>query len=287
MENLLSSKKIRAAVRDHYKNRIGTGCSSQGSGRTSCCGGVPAAPGDLARLLGYSNQEMDSVPEGANLGLGCGNPQVLARLKAGETVLDLGSGAGFDCLLAARKVGAKGRVIGVDMTPEMVAKARENAAAAGLANVSFYQAEIEKLPLEDASVDVIISNCVVNLSPEKERVFKEAFRVLKPGGRMSIADVVALAPLPQALRQNLALISGCVGGAADVEGLRALLAGIGFSRVRIEVDQRSREFLNSWLPDTGLENYVASAQIQAVKPAGEVDFRASDCKDGAIGPRVE
>ena len=152
----------------------------------------------------------------------------------------------------------------------MSVKARENARAVGLANVSFYRGEIEKLPLEDASVDVIISNCVVNLSPEKERVFKEAFRVLKPGGRMCISDIVALAPLPQAVRRNLALISGCVGGAAEIEVLRTLLAEIGFGRIRIEVEQRSRELLGSWLPGTGLAQYVASAQIRADKPSGAV-----------------
>jgi len=187
-------------------------------------------------------------------------------------VLDLGSGAGFDCLLAARKVGSNGRVIGVDMTPEMIAKAEKNARTAGVTNVSFHLAEIEKLPLEDASVDVIISNCVVNLSPEKERVFKEAWRVLKPGGRLCISDVVALAPLTQTVRQNLALISGCIGGAAEIATLRQLLAAIGFSRVQIEVDQQSRELLGTWLPEAGLQRYVASARIQAVKPGGTTDL---------------
>ena len=178
--------------------------------------------------MGYSQKDLGSVVDGANLGLGCGNPAAIGKLKPGEVVLDLGSGAGFDCFLAAKQVGEKGRVIGVDMTPEMLAKARENAEKMGLKNVEFRLGEIEHLPLADNSVNVIFSNCVINLSPEKRKVFAEAYRVLKPGGRLAISDVVATADMPDRLREQAAMLTGCIAGAERVDRLEKILAEIGF-----------------------------------------------------------
>jgi ubiquinone/menaquinone biosynthesis C-methylase UbiE len=204
------------------------------------------------------------------MGLGCGNPQAIASLKPGETVLDLGSGGGFDCFLAARQVGESGRVIGVDMTPEMIRKARSNAQKSaqkgGHANVEFRLGEIEHLPVADRSVDAIISNCVINLSPDKPAVFRDAFRVLKPGGRLAIADIVATAALPEDARQDLALISGCVGGAAPMDEIETFLREAGFRDIRIQPKDSSREFIREWAPGRRVEDYVVSATIEAVKP---------------------
>lgn len=201
------------------------------------------------------------------MGLGCGNPQAIAALRPGETVLDLGSGGGFDCFLAAQAVGEGGRVIGVDMTPEMVARSREAAAKAGVSNVEFRLGEIEHLPVADNAVDAIISNCVINLSPDKRSVFAEAYRVLKPGGRLAISDIVATAELPQETKEEMALHTGCVAGAATVEALERTLADVGFQSIRIAVNEQSREFIRHWLPGRRLEEYIAAASIQARKPA--------------------
>jgi SAM-dependent methyltransferase len=198
--------------------------------------------------------------------LGCGNPQAIAALQAGECVLDLGSGAGFDCFLAARAVGTGGRVIGVDMTPDMVSKARANATKGGFANVEFRLGEIEHLPVADASIDVIISNCVINLSPDKAQVFRDAFRALKPGGRLAISDIVLTAALPPEMHAEIALYTGCVAGAASVADLVAMLAGAGFSDIRIAPKDASREYIQHWAPGRGVENFIASANIEAVKP---------------------
>jgi SAM-dependent methyltransferase len=206
------------------------------------------------------------VPEGANLGLGCGNPQAIAGLKPGETVLDLGSGGGFDCFLAAEQVGPTGKVIGVDMTGEMIERARENAKKAATANVEFRLGEIEHLPVADAAVDVILSNCVVNLSPDKPAVFRDAFRVLKRGGRLAISDIVATAPLPEDVRSNLELHVGCMAGAATIDELRSMLTEAGFAEIRITPQEESRALLREWLPDSHLEDYVVSATIEAVRP---------------------
>jgi len=219
-----------------------------------------------APRLGYSEADSKSVPEGADLGLGCGNPLAIASLKEGETVLDLGSGAGFDCFLASRAVGAKGRVIGVDMTSEMIAKARKNAQSGGYENVEFRLGEVEHLPLADGSVDIIISNCVINLSPDKRSVISEAFRALKSGGRLAISDIVATKPLPSAIRGDLELLSGCMAGATPVEDLRTHLLGAGFVNVSISEKVGSREFIRDWAPNRGIEDFVTSATIEARKP---------------------
>lgn len=195
-------------------------CSSE------CCGNTGTE--DISKSLGYSGKEVRLVPE-ANLGLGCGNPTAFAELKEGDVVLDLGSGAGFDCFLAAQKVGNTGKVIGVDMTEEMVEKARANALKYGYPNVEFRLGDIEALPLEACSVDIIISNCVINLAPEKEKVFREAYRVLKPGGRMYISDMVLLAELPKEMHENEDLLVGCVAGAVLKEEYLRLLKEAGFA----------------------------------------------------------
>jgi SAM-dependent methyltransferase len=223
-------------------------------------------PGAHASRLGYSDAELDSIPEGADLGLGCGNPQAIAALRPGETVLDLGSGAGFDCFLAARAVGDFGHVIGVDMTPEMLAKARANGVKGGYRNVEFRLGEIEHLPLADASVDAIISNCVINLSPDKAQVFREAYRVLKPGGRLAISDVVATAELPPEAREDLALYIGCMSGASQIGELERQLGDAGFTSIRITPRDASREFIRDWAPGRGVEAYVVSASIEALRP---------------------
>jgi SAM-dependent methyltransferase len=201
------------------------------------------------------------------MGLGCGNPQGLAALSLGETVLDLGSGGGFDCFLAAKQVGTGGRVIGVDMTSEMVSKARRNAERLGTANVEFRLGEIEHLPVPDASIDVVMSNCVINLSPEKGAVYREAFRVLKNGGRLAISDVVTMRDLPAALKDQLAVHAACIAGAASVGEIRQLLESAGFSDVTIQVRPESRSFIRDWLPGSEVEEYVASASIMATKGA--------------------
>jgi ubiquinone/menaquinone biosynthesis C-methylase UbiE len=200
------------------------------------------------------------------MGLGCGNPQAIAALKPGETVLDLGSGGGFDCFLAARQVGEAGWVIGVDMTPEMVRKARVNAKKGGFSNVEFRLGEIEHLPVADRSVDAIISNCVINLSPDKSAVFQEAFRVLKPGGRLAIADIVATASLPDDIRNDLALRAGCVGGAVAMDEIETFLREAGFREIHIQPKDQSRDLIREWAPGRSVEDYVISATIEAVKP---------------------
>lgn len=193
------------------------------------------------RRLGYSEEDLSAVPEGANLGVGCGNPTAIDRLRPGETVVDLGSGAGFDALLAARQVGPTGHVIGVDMTDAMLEKARENARAAGLSNVEFRKGNIEALPVDDESVDVILSNCVINLSPEKERVYREAWRVLRPGGRIQVSDIVLDRPLPPAVLDSIDAYLGCVGGASLRSDYLEIVAKAGFSEVRVEREARFGE----------------------------------------------
>jgi SAM-dependent methyltransferase len=258
------TETIREYVRERY-GAIAEQAEPQGCGcqSTGCCGGSTET---YSAQLGYSAADLANVPAGADLGLGCGNPLAIASIKSGETVLDLGSGAGFDALLAARQLAGTGRVLGVDMTPAMVAKARRNAAKAGLANVEFRLGEIEALPVADASVDLIISNCVINLSPEKPRVFAEAFRVLKSGGRLAISDVVATKPLPDDIRAQLPLIGACIGGASLVGELGTLLAAAGFKRVDIVEKGASRKFIAQWGSDPRIADYLVSAMITAWKP---------------------
>lgn len=252
--------QIRTAVRTQY------GAIARGA-EQGCCSGAPCGPGASASLaLGYSEKDLDSVPEGANMGLGCGNPQLIAALKPGETVIDLGSGGGFDCFLAARQVGPEGRVIGIDMTPDMITKARNNAEKLKATNVSFRLGEIEHLPVEDAAADVIVSNCVINLSPDKNAVYRDSFRVLKPGGRLAISDVVTLRPLPREVQENLAALTGCVSGAVDVATIEAHLADAGFENVQVRINEASADFIRQWLPNSGIEQYVAAATVEAVKP---------------------
>lgn len=271
--NASDQDQVRAQVREGYANiaRSETSCAP------GCCG--PGADKSLA--LGYSAADLDAVPEGANMGLGCGNPQAIAALRAGETVLDLGSGGGFDCFLAARQVGPSGKVIGVDMTPAMVSKARANAAKLEAKNVEFRLGEIEHLPVADAGIDVIMSNCVINLSPDKRAVLVDAFRVLKPGGRLAISDVVLLADLPQALAEDVTALVGCVAGAVSAATLESLLKEAGFEQTRVEVNPESRAFIAGWLPGSGVENFVASATIQAVRPGGKSCCAPACCEPGA------
>ncbi|WP_341676298.1 arsenite methyltransferase [Niveibacterium sp. SC-1] len=263
--NHVEHDEIRQTVRERYQ-RVARG--EVGGCGPSCCGGSAAA--DTAALdsqrMGYSAEETDGVPAGANMGLGCGNPQAIAALKAAETVLDLGSGGGFDCFLAARQIGETGHVIGVDMTPSMVSKARANAAKGGYRNVEFRLGEIENLPVADSTADVILSNCVINLSPDKPRVFTEAFRALKPGGRLAISDVVASAALPEEIERDLALFTGCMAGASLISELEDMMASAGFDEIRIAPREESKSFIRDWAPGRPVTDYVASATIEAVKP---------------------
>jgi arsenite methyltransferase len=264
-----------AGIKEMVRARYGGIAAGTVSG---CCApaadtAAPSAADDKARAMGYSAAELAAVPDGANLGLGCGNPQAIAALRRGEVVLDLGSGAGFDCLLAARQVGPEGQVIGVDMTHEMLRKARENAARVGLANVGFRLGELEYLPVADRAVDVILSNCVINLVPDKAQVFREAFRVLRPGGRLAISDVVNLRPLTSDLSRDPALLCGCVAGAAAAPDIEAWLRAAGFQDIRVTVKPESRDLVASWAPGRGIEDFVASALIEARKP----DVAAAAC----------
>jgi arsenite methyltransferase len=272
-ETLHQPDDIRDAVRESYGSLAR---KDDEAAQESCCGtATPATAGACcggavttavySTALGYSADEQAAAPAGSNLGLGCGNPIAAAKLQPGHTVLDLGSGAGFDCFLAAAEVGATGKVIGVDMTADMLIKARRNAEKGDYANVEFRLGEIEYLPLADASVDVIISNCVINLSPDKPQVFREAFRVLKAGGRLCISDVVTGAPLSEEVRRDLALHCGCLAGASVVDDLKAALAAAGFSDVKIQPKDESREFIKEWAPGLQLEEVVVSALIEAVK----------------------
>lgn len=264
----MNAEQIRDLVRNRYGAIAEAASCCDPKPQSSCCGDDDAAPdaSDLARRMGYGADDLAVVGEGANLGLGCGNPQAIAALQPGEVVVDLGSGAGFDCFLAARQVGDTGRVIGVDMTIEMLKKARDNAGRLGLVNVEFRLGEIEHLPIADGAADVIISNCVINLSPDKAAVFAEAFRVLKAGGRVAISDVVMLRALPPEMASAKELFSCCVGGAASVADLEGWLAGSGFINIRVAPKPESRELIREWANDFNAEDYVTSATIEAWKP---------------------
>jgi len=227
----MKEKEIKKEVQKRYGEiaRQGSSCCVQ---TNSCCG-TQITVESISKTIGYSQEEMQSTPEGANLGLGCGNPVALASLREGETVLDLGSGAGFDCFLAANRVGKKGKVVGVDMTPEMIEKAKENAKKGYYGNVEFKHGEIDNLPLEDGSFDVIISNCVINLSPDKNKVFMEAFRILKPGGRLMISDIVLLRDLPESIKNSAEAYTGCIAGALRKDKYIETIKTAGFKKVEV------------------------------------------------------
>ncbi|MDA8092990.1 MAG: arsenite methyltransferase [Betaproteobacteria bacterium] len=234
----------------------------------SCCGTSDDAAINtlISTRLGYSQADLDRVPSGADMGLGCGNPKAIAALRPGETVVDLGSGGGFDCFLAAHEVGPGGHVIGVDMTPDMISKARANALKGKFDQVEFRLGEIEHLPIADATVDVIISNCVINLSPNKPQVFRDAFRVLKPGGRLALSDVVATIELPEKMRKDASLIAGCIGNASLIDELEKMMRSSGFAQIRIQPKDESKAFIRDWAPGHNVTDYVVSATIEAVKP---------------------
>ena len=260
---------IRNNVRDSYAEVAEANNNGESCGIGSSCCGVPEGVVSLNSVrMGYSEDDINAVPDGADMGLGCGNPQAIASLKAGEVVIDLGSGGGFDCFLAAREVGETGRVIGIDMTPAMLSKARNNAEQGGYKHVEFRLGEIEHLPVPDNTADVIISNCVINLSPNKAQVFKDAFRSLKPGGRLAISDIVAQCELPDHIKNDLQMYSGCMAGASPVEDLKVMMADAGFSDIQITPKNESKEFIKDWAPDSKVEDYVVSANIEAVKPTG-------------------
>ncbi len=253
---------IREQVRSRYADIAKTDDSCCSSG---CCAPTPLGDATFSNRLGYSEDELATVPDGSNLGLGCGNPQAIAALQPGEVVLDLGSGGGFDCFLAARQVGADGKVIGVDMTPEMIAKARANGRKSEYENVEFRLGEIEHLPVADSSVDIIISNCVINLSPAKEQVFREAYRVLRPHGRLAVSDVVALGQLPESVKKNMDAHCGCVAGAVTVAEIEEMLRRVGFTKIAVDVQEDSDQFIRDWFPGSGIEDHVRSAAITAYK----------------------
>jgi len=262
----IRDEQIRQAVRKTYGDIAKADSAGCGCGPSSCCGSVDSPTAEESSVnLGYSEKDVSTVPEGSNMGLGCGNPQAIASLKPGETVLDLGSGGGFDCFLAARAVGEKGRAIGIDMTPEMVSKARQNALKANVGNVEFRLGEIESLPIADNSVDVVISNCVINLSPQKGKVFKEAFRVLKKGGRLAVSDIVATAKLPDEAKKDLKLYAGCVSGAAQIEEIISELEEAGFSEINVRTSDESKKVVGSWTPDKNIADFIAPATIEAIK----------------------
>ncbi|MBU4200700.1 MAG: arsenite methyltransferase [Verrucomicrobia bacterium] len=261
-------EQTRRMVRQHYGRVAGTGgqapCCASG-GESQCCdaGAPPADLRAIARRLGYSEAQLAALPENVNLGLGCGNPVAMALLQPGETVLDLGSGAGMDCFIAAQAVGPTGRVIGVDMTPEMLSKAR--AGVGKHTNIEFRLGEIEHLPAADNSVDVIMSNCVINLSPEKQQVFNETYRVLRPGGRLAISDVIQTRPFKGTRWAGKTHLSACISGSVTVQELETMLTKAGFADVRIALNEASRAFIKDWDPGSGVEHYICSAFIEARK----------------------
>jgi len=275
----MEDNKVRKVVREGYAKVARKASSCCSASALSCC--TATDPADVSRKIGYTQGELKEVPEGANLGLGCGNPVALASLKEGETVLDLGSGGGLDCFLAAKKVGVKGKVIGVDMTPEMIDKARGNAHKQGYKNLEFRLGEIENLPASDASVDIVISNCVINLSPDKKRVFEEAFRVLRSGGRLMVSDIVLLKELPDLIKNSPEAYVGCISGAIMRDEYLGAIKEAGFQKVRIvgETSFPLEYITDDAVTKTAIENAglsqdelkdaldsIASIQVCAEKP---------------------
>lgn len=262
-----STRTIRDSIRRNYAQVAIKGTTSGGCCCSPGCCDSNSTIGIKEATLrnGYTDKEMEATPSESNMGLGCGNPIAIASIQEGDTVLDLGNGGGFDCFLARRQVGESGYVIGVDMTPEMVNRARENAAKSGYNNVDFRLGEIENLPVSDSSVDIIISNCVVNLSQDKDKVFQEAFRVLKSGGKIAISDIVATADLPVEIKSDLRMMAGCIAGAEYIDNINGMLKDAGFTNIKLTPKDNSREILNSWLPDKNIEEYVASYIIEGSK----------------------
>lgn len=284
MKKLEEQERIRAAVRAGY-GKIAQGKQGGCCGSAAGCGcSSPAADQRLAETVGYQQKDLAQLPDGANMGLSCGNPTALASLKSGEVVLDLGSGGGFDAFIAAPRVGRRGHVIGVDMTPEMIAKARANSVRfrkrTGLANVEFRLGEIEHLPVADSSVDVIISNCVLNLSADKPQVWREMFRVLKPGGRVAVSDLALLRPLPPKIVKMVEALVGCVAGAVLVRETRRMARQAGFTALTLTPkpgyvaameewnDPMYRKIARSLPTRQGISAYVTSLDVAAVKPRG-------------------
>lgn len=268
--------QIRQAVRKAYKKVAAATATDPGDKPAVSCCGPSSSCGcnesnftleQMSAAMGYTKTDTNSVPEGANMGLGCGNPVAIASLSVGEKVVDLGCGGGFDCFLAAKKVGQTGQVIGVDMTPEMISKARKNAMKMDLKNVDFRLGEIEHLPVGDNCVDTIISNCVVNLSPDKLAVYRDAYRVLKPGGRLAISDILATAPLPKEIRNDSEFLAACMGGAHTFEETKQILKKVGYKDISITHKNISRESFQQWNPSISekVTDYVVSATIEAVK----------------------
>jgi len=261
---------IRQNVRESYTQVAEASNEGENCGTGASCCGVSddtALNTLVSTRLGYSEDDLDNVPEGADMGLGCGNPRAIASIQLGETILDLGSGGGFDCFLAAVETGESGQVIGIDMTPTMITKARNNAEKGQYNQVEFRLGEIEHMPVANDTVDVIISNCVINLSPDKQQVFSEAFRVLKPGGRLAISDVVASTELPDEIKEDLMLYSGCMAGASQISELQGILKNSGFEQINVSPKDESKDFIKDWAPGRGIEEYVLSATIEAVKPS--------------------
>jgi SAM-dependent methyltransferase len=278
--NHVEEEKVKKIVREGYA-KIAKKQKSCCDTPASCCSNGSDVSKEITKRIGYTEEEIDSVPEGANLGLGCGNPVALASLKKGQTVLDLGSGGGFDCFLAANRVGKEGKVIGVDMTPEMIDKARENARKSKYENVEFRLGEIENLPVADGTVDVIISNCVINLSPNKRRVFEEAFRVLKPSGRLMVSDIVLLKQLPEIIRKNVEAYIGCLSGAEMKDKYLQMIRDAGFQEVKVveenyfQVENMANDPTAQAIVKTSeiplerikkVANAVASVRVSGVKP---------------------
>jgi len=271
------AETVRAKVREGYGKIAVTNSSCCGSG-VSCCGSSPAAADELVRHIGYTTDDLTALPEGANMGLSCGNPTAIAALTPGEVVLDLGAGGGFDVFIAGKKVGPTGRAIGVDMTPEMLAKARRNIPVSGLNNVEFRLGEIEHLPVADNSVDVVISNCVINLSPDKPQVWREIVRVLKPGGRVAVSDLALLQPLPVAIREMVEALIGCVAGAVLVSETEQMARAAGLMDIRLTPKSDYVTGLTEWndplyqqilahLPaGATTADYITSLEIQGRKP---------------------
>lgn len=294
----MDQETVREKVRDGY-GKIAVGGGSCCGATPTCCGSTPAASEDLARHIGYSREELAALPEGANLGLSCGNPNALAALQGGEVVLDLGAGGGFDVFIAGRKVGPTGRAIGVDMTPEMLGKARRNIATyrerTGLDNVEFRLGEIEHLPLADASVDVVISNCVINLSPDKPQVWREIARVLKPGGRVAVSDLALLQPLPPAVAESVEALVGCVAGAVLVSETERMAKEAGLGEIVLKAKSGYIDGMVDWqdplyqkifahLPaGTKPSDFVTSLEITARKAAFNLASNATPRRGGCCG----